>query len=119
MHGVLLDFLRQHRKSSGFVLRGDRGNQLNYNHVLKAFTKHIITTLDAEFPTPDGEMGFKDGRLHSFRHFFVSECFAAGIPEGDIRMWVGHSDSKILALYRHIRNDVSKSNIRRADFGAV
>ena len=60
------------------------------------------------------EFGF-----HSFRHFFVSESFASGIPESNIRLWVGHSDSKVIALYRHIRDEIAKQNIRKIDFGTT
>jgi integrase len=98
-------------------LNGDRGRHLNYNHIREAFIKQIIEPLINEFPTPKDELGFKDGRFHSFRHFFVSECFAAGVPESDIRLWVGHSDSKVVALYRHIRDEIAKANIRKIDFG--
>ena len=81
--------------------------------------KKIIEPLAGEFPSPKKELGFKNGRFHSFRHFFVSESFAAGVPESDIRLWVGHSDSKVVALYRHIRDEIAKENIRKIDFGTA
>ena len=113
----LLDFLSSVEKTNGYVLTGDRGRQINYNHILEAFVKQIIEPLGKEFPSPESDLGFKNGRFHSFRHFFVSECFAAGVPESDIRLWVGHSDSKVIALYRHIRDEIAKANIRKVDFG--
>jgi hypothetical protein len=36
-----------------------------------------------------------------FRNYFVSECFRHGVPEAQIMDWVGHRDSKVVALYRH------------------
>ena len=115
----LLSYLSAVTKKSGYVLRGDRGRQLNYNHILDAFVKQVIEPLSSEFTSPKNELGFKDGRFHSFRHFFVSECFAAGVPESDIQLWVGHADSKVVALYRHIRDEIAKENIRKIDFGAA
>ena len=46
-------------------------------------------------------------------------CFDAGIPESDIKDWVGHSDSKIVKLYRHIRSETAKVNMGLGKFGAV
>ena len=118
-HSALQRHFMECSNKTGYVLTGDRGRQLNYNHALDMFKKKIIEPLIEEFPTPEGELGFKDGRFHSFRHFFISECFDAGIPECDIQVWVGHSDSKIVKRYRHIRDETAKANLRLGKFGAV
>ena len=44
---------------------------------------------------------------------------AVCVPESDIQLWVGHADSKVIALYRHIRDEIAKENIRKIDFGAA
>ena len=106
-------------KESDYFLVGKDGRKRSYSHSLTYFTDLVITPLSKEFPTPENELGFKDGRFHSFRHFFVSECFAAGIPEHDIRDWVGHSSAKIIELYRHIRSETAKANMRLGNFGAA
>ena len=112
--------LHQHlaaRKGSGFVLRGIKGGQLNVNYAREKFIDKIINPLCSEFPTPPDEIGFVDGRFHSFRHFFVSEAFAAGVPECDIKDWVGHSESKIVEMYRHLRSETAKANVQLINFG--
>ena len=105
--------------NSDYFLVGKDGRKRSYSHTLTPFIDHIIKPLTTEFPTPKGELGFKDGRFHSFRHFFVSECFDAGIPECDIKDWVGHSESKIVALYCHIRSESAKAKMSLGNFGAV
>lgn len=72
--------------------------------------------LKKEFPTPPGEIGFEHGCLHSFRHFFVSECFRQGATESQIMDWVGHKDSKIVALYRHLRPEDSLKQMSQISF---
>ncbi len=118
-HAVLMKYLSACKEKTGHVLTGDRGGKLNYNHCLDAFKNKVIKPLTKKFPTSDGELGFKDGRFHSFRHFFVSECFEAGIPECHIKDWVGHSDSKIVELYRHIRSESAKANMQLGKFGTA
>jgi hypothetical protein len=43
--------------------------------------RDVLTPLSKEFPTPKGEIGFIDGRVHSFRHYFCSVCSNSGTPE--------------------------------------
>ena len=85
IHPDLQSYLTGCGKTSGYFLTGDQGRKLSYDHALDMFVNKIIKPLQEEFPAPENELGFKDGRYHSFRHFFVSECFDAGIPESDIK----------------------------------
>lgn len=117
IHRALLDHF-QSRKKAGHVLVSVKGGQLNINYARERFVEKVIEPLSSEFPSAEDEVGFSDGRFHSFRHFFVSEAFAAGVPECDIRDWVGHSDSKIVELYRHLRSETAKANVQLIDFGA-
>lgn len=53
------------------------------------------------------------GKLHSFRHGFISRCLTLGIEESVVRSWVGHVDPEIMRLYTHIRIPVSQERIQR------
>jgi integrase len=77
----------------GRVFHAEQGGPLRPRNVLAVFIRDIIEPLKDKFPTPAGEIGFLYGRLHSFRHYFVSQCFLGGASEGEIREWVGHADS--------------------------
>jgi len=50
-----------------------------------------------------------EGVLHSFRHSFISYCVYRGMPEAQIREWVGHVDAEIMARYVHIHSKHSKA----------
>jgi len=67
--------------------RGPGGRDLTYWTVLNNLKDSIIAPLASRFPSPEGERGFTDGRLHSFRHYFVTQCFASGVPEAQIIDW--------------------------------
>jgi integrase len=49
------------------------------------------------------------GHLHTFRHSFISRALATGIPESQVRAWVGHVDDQIIRLYTHIADSQSQA----------
>ena len=117
IHAALLAHL-QSREAAGYFLKGEKGGQLNPGFAREQFVAKVIEPLSSEFPAEADEVGFSNGRFHSFRHFFISEAFASGVPECDIRDWVGHSDSKIVEHYRHLRSDTSNANVQLINFGS-
>lgn len=54
-----------------------------------------------------------EGKLHTFRHTFISRSLTGGIEEAVVRSWVGHVDPDIMRLYTHISSSVSQDRIRR------
>jgi integrase len=56
--------------AKGFVFHAPKGGALRANNVREALVNHVITSLSERFPSSEDEIGFKDGRLHSLRHFF-------------------------------------------------
>ncbi len=113
--------LKMKREPDGRVFHAQRGGQMRPWNVLSAFICDVIENLKEKFPTPPGETGFEHGRLHSFRHFFVSQCFLGGASEGEIQEWVGHADSKMVEHYRHLgRKDAVRKmeQINFVDLGA-
>jgi integrase len=110
IHSCLREILvKMKRGTDGRVFHAQRGGQIRPRNFLNAFISDVIEKLKEKFPMPPGETGFEHGRLHSFRHFFVSQCFLGGVSEGEIREWVGHADSKMLEHYRHLgQKDAAK-----------
>ncbi len=53
------------------------------------------------------------GHQHTFRHTFVSQALAAGIPEAVVQSWVGHVDRDVIRLYTHISDEVSQGYVSR------
>lgn len=98
------------RHPDGFVFHSMRGGKLRARKVLEVFIRDVREPLKEEFPVAEAEIGFKDGTIHSFRHYFVSESFRQGASEVEVMDWVGHRNSEMVHHYRHLRPD---NNLRR------
>lgn len=53
------------------------------------------------------------GKLHTFRHTFISNALLQGTPVSVVREWVGHVDEEVLKLYTHVHNDASQAAMQR------
>jgi len=53
------------------------------------------------------------GKLHTFRHTFISNAAMNGVPEAVIREWVGHVDEQILRHYTHVHSEASQEAMKR------
>jgi integrase len=103
-------------RADGRVFGGECGGRLDPDKVLKRLKRDVIAPLKSRFPTPQGEVGFEHGVVHSFRHFFVTEAFVGGASEGEVMGWVGHRDSRIVRRYRHMRDTVSRQRMAELKF---
>jgi hypothetical protein len=65
-------------------------------------THHWLVTCPSMSP--------EHGGLVAFRHAFVSQAFLDDASEGEIREWVGHTNSRIVERYRHLRSDDAAKN---------
>jgi integrase len=106
---------RMPHEADGLVFHGPRGGRLKPDTVRIILSREAIDPLKQRFPTPAGEVGFEHGCLHSFRHYFVSEAFRRGATEPWIMQWVGHRESRIVARYRHLRDDDGQREMARLD----
>jgi integrase len=53
------------------------------------------------------------GKLHTFRHTFISNALLKGTPVTLVREWVGHVDEQVLKLYTHVHNEASQAAMQR------
>ena len=53
------------------------------------------------------------GHQHTFRHTYISQALAAGVPEAVVQSWVGHVDRNVIRLYTHISDEVSQGYVSR------
>ncbi|MCR9117599.1 MAG: site-specific integrase [bacterium] len=72
--------------------------------------------ISEQFPNEDGERGFKDVRLHSFRHYFCSTCANNLVPERMVMDWLGHADSDMIRHYYHLHDEEAKRRMNQLDF---
>lgn len=53
------------------------------------------------------------GKLHTFRHSFISNALLHNTPEAVVREWVGHIDPEIIKVYTHIHHQASQAAMQR------
>ena len=104
------------RHPDGLVFHGARGGILKPDRVRRAEIRDVLDVLADRFPTPAGEIGFRDGRLHSFRHYFCSCCANSGVPEQVVMQWLGHRQSAMVRHYYHLHDAEAQRQMRRLDF---
>ena len=100
----------------GLVFHGPRGGRLKPDTVRQILIRDVLTPLGDRFSVPVGQVGFSDGRLHSFRHFFCSACSNRGVPEQVVMAWLGHRDSAMVRHYYHLHDTEAQRQMRRLDF---
>lgn len=90
----ILHSIQRHR--DGFVFHGPLSGRLKPDTVRNILVKQVLHPLKSRFPTATGEGGFEHGRLHSFRHFYCSQCANSGVAERIVMDWLGHRDGQAL-----------------------
>jgi integrase len=100
-----------------------RGGILRPDNVRWVLIKQVIEPLEKKFPSHEDEIGFKDGRLHSLRHFFCSFCAHSQVPEQVVMRWLGHRDSKMVRRYYHLHDEEAQRQMLKlkslGDSGAL
>jgi integrase len=97
------------------VFHGPRGGRLKADTVRRVLVRDVLKPLAAKFPLNSGGQSFVDGRLHSFRHYFVSVCATSGVPERVVMEWVGHADSAMVRHYFHLHDEQGRRQMHGLD----
>jgi integrase len=112
MHPRIRESLEQLSKKHRWVLTARKskkfpkgGHQISPVHLLEKL-KAILR-----------KVGIAEGKLHSFRHFFISHCANQGVPPTIVMKWVGHSELRMITRYYELRQDESKRAMEGVDFG--
>jgi len=117
IHDALQKVLQQlPRHRDGRVFHGPNGGKLKPDTVLLTLKRDVIKPLARRFPSIPGQPGFKDGKVHSFRHYFCSICADSGVPEPMLKNWLGHRDSKMVRRYYHSDREAARSRLNQVDF---
>lgn len=116
IHADLLEVLKGLTRSDAYVFHGPRGGRLKPDTVRRCLVREVIAPLSELFPTPERQKGFRDGRLHSFRHAFCSTCANSGVPERILMEWLGHANSELIRHYYHLYDAEARSRMDGLDF---
>ena len=100
----------------GLLFHGPRGGRLKPDTVRQVLVRDVLSPLGEQFPTAPDQVGFAQGRLHSFRHYFSSTCANRGVPEQVVMEWLGHRDSAMVRRYYHLHDDEAQRQMRRLQF---
>ena len=111
-----LAVLRRLPHADQYVFHGPRGGRLKPDTVRRVLIREVIEPLADRFPAVDGDKGFADGRLHSFRHAFCSTCANRGVPIRVVMTWLGHKDSSMINTYYHLHDSESRRQMDELDF---
>jgi integrase len=111
IHPDLLAVLRQLPKIDQYAFHGPRGGRLKADTVRRVLVREVKPLAD-KFPSTGGGKSFVDGRLHSFRHYFVSMCAANNVPERVVMEWVGHADSAMVRHYFHLHDEEARRQMQ-------
>lgn len=114
LHAKLVAVLAGVPRIDGYIFHGPRGGRLKPDTVRNILIREVIKPLAARFPSPPDEQGFKNGRLHSFRHYFASLCAnTPGVTERVAMEWLGHADSEMVRHYYHLHDHESRQQMDR------
>jgi integrase len=116
LHQQVLELLETKCDREGILLRGPDGNPLDPKMVRKSFINQVIHPLLERFPERQGERSFRDGRLHSFRHYFCSTCANQGVAERALMSWLGHANSDMIRIYYKLHDDESLRQLSSINF---
>lgn len=120
MNGQLIPLLQQiPRHRDGFVFHGPLGGRLKSDNVRTILVKKVLNPLESCFKTANGEWGFEHGRLHSFRHFFCSQCSNNGVSERVVMDWLGHADAEMVRRCYHLDPQESRRQMDRVSIRVV
>jgi integrase len=112
---ALVAVLKRLPQSGTYVFHGPRGGRLKPDTVRNVLIDKVLTLLAERFPAHAGAKGFKDGRLHSFRHYFCSQSANSGVPERMLMQWLGHADSEMVRRYYHLNDEEARRQMLRLD----
>ncbi len=115
IHPQLAEVLQELPRRGKYVFYGPRGGRLKPDTVRNVLVREVIKPLAARFPTEDEEKGFQDGRVHSFRHCFASQCANDGIPERTLLVWLGHQSSDMLKIYYHLHDQEAQRQMAKVN----
>jgi integrase len=101
------------RHPEGRVFYGPLGERLKPDTVRNILIREVLEPLAEQFPALAGEKGFRDGRLHSLRHYYCSWCANRNVSEQTLMTWLGRRDSKMVRRYYHLHDEESQRQMEK------
>lgn len=103
--------VRLPRLPDGRVFHGPKQGKLKADTVRVVLKRDVLPALAGQFPADGDDPGITAGRVHSFRHYFVSMSADSGVPETTLKSWLGHRDSGLIQLYYHNKAEEGRKQL--------
>ena len=113
MYPDLRALLEKRPQTAVYVFTAPRGGKLDDGRIRQEFITEVVEKLADRFPSNGDEQGFRDGRFHSFRHFFCSRCANENMPQQMVMEWIGHADSEMVRHYYHLHDRESREKMNQ------
>ena len=116
LHPSLVPMLRQDAaQPHAPVFKGPRGGLLKPDTVLKIMKRDVLPTAAEALYPDEAEAPVLGMKVHSLRHYFCTQCYRCGLAEQEIRELLGHRDSGITHLYKHLSTADQHRMINKLD----
>ena len=113
---LLTVLTKMHHHADGRLFHGPLGGILKPDTIRTIMIREVLEPLSKRFPPTRDKKSLRDGRLHSFRHYFCSTSATNGVPEQILMSWLGHQDSKMVRHYYHLHDEPSRQHMKRMRF---
>ena len=110
----VLKALSQHQ--DGRVFHGPLGGLLKPDTIRNNLKGKVLAPVAKALRARGVETGMERGRLHSFRHYFCSECANKNVPMQMVMDWLGHQDSRMVRYYWHLADERAQNEMKRLTF---
>ena len=117
VHAEFLEVLKSlPRHQDGRAFHGPLGGLLKPDTVRNNLRDKVLPCVAAELKSHGIETEVERGRLHSFRHYFCSECANGNVPMQMVMDWLGHQGSKMVRYYYHLADKRAQEEMKRLSF---
>lgn len=110
----VLEKIPHHR--DGYVFHGPRGGRLKPDTARNVLTGRVLPHVAKELRGKGIATRVEEGRLHSFRHYFCSQCANSGTPVQMVLAWLGHRDSRMIRYYYHLFDEPAQEQMKKLNF---
>ena len=104
------------RHEDGRVFHGPLGGLLKPDTVRINFKDKVLPHVVKSLRSRKINTQADSGRLHSFRHYFCSECANGNVPMQMVMDWLGHQDSRMVRYYYHLADQRAQDEMKRLTF---
>jgi integrase len=108
--------LKMQQHADGRFFHGPRGGVVKPDTIRNVLRRDVLDPLSERFPAVEGRKSFRDGRIHSFRHYFCSVAATSGVPEQMLMKWLGYADSRMVRHYFHLHDASSQKQMASVPF---